>query len=108
MGVQITGGSGDTVFGAAGNVVRGNTFVDKRTSGGEPTVWLADDDRLGCHDNRIVGNRIRNRACGTRGVVAQTSGSGTNYATDNFIDCGPAVPFVIRAGEIVRSGNTIL
>ena len=108
MGVSISGGSGDTVFAAARNVVRGNTFIDKRTSGGEPTIVLSDDGGVGCHDNVISGNRIRNRASGTRGVVVQASGDGTNYALDNVIDCGSAVPFVVRSGEIVRSGNTIM
>jgi hypothetical protein len=108
MGVTISGGSGDTVFAAARNVVRGNTFIDRRTSGGEPTIMLADEDGTGCHDNVISGNRIRNRASGSRGVVVQASGNGTNYASDNVIDCGSAVPFMVRAGQLVRSGNTIL
>jgi hypothetical protein len=108
VGLLISSGNGEGASGAARNVVRGNTFTDRRTSGGEPTIWLLDDPGLGSHDNRIVGNTIRNRACGTRGVIAQTSGDGTNYAADNVIYCGTAVPFVVRSGELVRTGNRIL
>jgi hypothetical protein len=107
-GLLISSGYGEGASGTADNVVRGNTFIDRRTSAGEPTIWLIDDSGLGSHDNRIVNNTIRNRACGTRGVIAQTSGNGINYATDNVIYCGTAVPFVVRSGEIVRSGNKIL
>ena len=79
-----------------GNLVQGNTFTDTRTAGGESTIKLADDYGLGCRDNRITANTITNRGAGRAGVIAQTSGSGTNYATDNVIVCGSAVPFVVR------------
>ena len=91
----------------AGNLVQGNTFTDTRTAGGESTIKLADDYGLGCQKNRITGNTIRNRGAGRAGVVAQTSGSGTNYATDNVIVCGSAVPFLVRSGRIVCRGNRI-
>jgi hypothetical protein len=98
--------SGGGSLATAGNVVRGNTFIDTRTSGGEPTVQFADDLDRGCYNNRIVGNTIRNRAAGRHGVILSTS-SGTNYAVDNIIVCGDSVPFVVREGQIVRSGNQI-
>jgi len=105
-GVLIQGGAGHTVFGAVGNLVQGNTFTDRRTTGGEPTILLGDDG-AGCYDNRITGNTIHNHAAGTAGVITQSSGSGTNYATDNLIDCGSALPFVVRSGVLVQTGNTI-
>ncbi|MFA4964894.1 MAG: glycosyl hydrolase family 28-related protein [Thermoleophilia bacterium] len=104
-GVLIKSGGGSLA--TVGNVVRGNTFLDSRTSDGEPTIKLADDLGRGCHDNRIVGNTIRNRGAGRRGVIYQSSGTGTNYATDNSIDCGASLPFVVVSGQIVRSGNRI-
>jgi hypothetical protein len=100
--IKSGGGSGAT----AGNVVRGNTFIDTRTSSGEPTVQFADDNDRGCYRNRIVGNTIRNRAAGRRGVILSTT-SGTNYATGNTIVCGDSLPFVEREGEIVRSSNKV-
>jgi hypothetical protein len=107
-GVLIKGGGGHTVFAAVGNLIRGNTFTDTRTTDGEPTIVLADDYGLGCYDNRITANTITNRGAGRSGVVLQSSGTGTNYATDNIIDCGSALPFVVRSGEIVRKGNRIV
>ena len=103
MLIKSSGGPLATV----GNLVQGNTFTDTRTSGGESTIKLADDFGLGCHNNRIIANIIRNRGAGRAGVVAQTSGTGTNYATDNVIVCGSAVPFLVRSGRIVRRGNRI-
>ena len=107
-GVLIKAGSGDTVFATTGNVIRGNTFTDTRATGGEPTIVLTDDYGLGCYDNRITANTIVNRAAGSAGVILQSSGTGTNYATDNVIDCGSAVPFVVVSGEIVQRGNRII
>ena len=92
----------------AGNLVQGNTFTDTRTAGGESTIKLADDYGLGCRDNHITANTITNRGAGRAGVVAQTSGSGTNYATDNVIVCGSAVPFVAVSGRIVLTGNRLV
>ena len=106
-GVLIKGGGGGTVFAATGNLIKGNTFTDTRTTGGEPTIKLADDYGLGCHDNRITANTIRNRGVGRGGVIYQSSGTGTNFATDNRIDCGSSQPFLVRSGEIVQSGNII-
>jgi hypothetical protein len=106
--VRIKGGGGDTVFAAVGNLVRGNTFTDMRTMDGEPTVWLADDYGVGNRDNHITANTIHNRAAGSSGVVLQSSGTGTNYATDNVIDCGDAVPFVVVSGKVVQRGNRII
>ena len=40
-------------------------------------------------------------------MIAQTSGSGTNYASKNTLVCGSALPFVVRSGKIVRSGNRV-
>jgi hypothetical protein len=108
LGVLIKAGSGDTVFAATGNVVSANTFIDTRATGGEPSIQLTDDFGLGCNDNRIADNSIRNRAAGSAGVIAQTSGSGTNYAVNNRIDCGSAVPFVVTSGQLVRHGNVIV
>jgi hypothetical protein len=103
-GVLIKGSGGGSRA-TVGNLVKGNRFTDTRASGGEPTIHLTDERGLGCYDNRIVGNTIHNRGAGTAGVIAQTSGSGTNYAEDNTIDSGSAVPFVVRSGKIVRTGN---
>ena len=75
--------------------------------GGESTIKLADDYGLGCLDNRITANTITNRGAGRAGVICQSSGTGTNYATDNVIDCGSVVPFLVRSGAIVQSGNII-
>jgi len=102
--VLIKSGGGSRA--TAGNIVRGNTFIDTRTNGGEPTVQFVDDHGRGCYRNRIVGNTIRNRAAGRRGVIVSTT-SGTNYATDNTIVCGDSLPFVEREGQIVRSGNKV-
>ena len=107
-GVLIQAGSGNTVFATAGNVIRGNTFTDTRATGGEPTIVLSDDYGLGCYDNRITANTIVNRAAGSSGVIVQSSGDGTNFATDNVIDCGSSVPFVVVSGEIVQRGNRII
>jgi hypothetical protein len=104
-GVLIQGAGGATT--TVGNLVKGNLFTDRRTSGGEPTIHLADERGAGCHDNRIVGNTIHNHAAGRTGVIAQTSGSGTNYAVKNSIDCGGALPFVVLSGKIVQAGNRI-
>jgi len=104
-GILIKSGGGSRA--TVGNVVRGNTFIDTRTSGGEPTIRLADDLGRGCYGNRIVANTIRNRAVGRGGVISQSTGTGTNYATDNVIVCGSSAPFVVRSGKIVRSGNRI-
>jgi hypothetical protein len=90
-----------------GNLVEGNVLTDKRSSGGEPTIELSDVRGLGCHDNHIVGNTIHNHAAGAADVIAQISGSGTNYAQNNVIDCGSAVPFRVLSGRIVQSGNRI-
>ena len=106
-GVLIKGGGGGTVFAASGNLIKGNSFTDTRTTGGEPTIKLADDYGVGCHDNRIVANTIRNRGAGRGGVIYQSSGSGTNYASDNRIDCGSSLPFLVRSGEIRRTGNRV-
>ena len=103
--VLIKSGGGSQA--TAGNVIRGNTFIDTRTSGGEPTIHLADDVGRGCYDNRIIGNTIRNRGAGRGGVIPQSTSTGTNYAIDNVIVCGDSVPFVVRSGKIVRSGNRI-
>jgi len=108
MGVAIKAGSGNTVFAAVGNLIRGNTFTDTRTGGGEPTIVLTDDYGLGCHDNRIAANTITNRAAGTAGVIRQSSGAGTNHATGNVIDAGASVPFVVVSGRIVQKGNRIV
>jgi hypothetical protein len=103
LGVVIEG----DVSAAAGNTVQGNTFTDARTSGGEPTIKLIDEQGLGCRDNHITGNTITNRAAGGAGVIAQTSGDGTNYAQNNIMNCGSAVPFVALSGKLVHSGNTV-
>ena len=68
-----------------GLLIQGNTFTDTRRTGGEPTTLLTDRLRRGCPDNHITGNTIVNRAVGRAGVIAQTSGSGTDYAEDNII-----------------------
>ena len=96
-----------TVFAASRQPHQGNTFTDTRTSGGESTIKLADDYGLGCFDNRIVANTIRNRGAGRAGVIYQSSGTGINYASDNRIDCGSSLPFLVRSGAIVQSGNII-
>lgn len=108
FGVLITGGGGHTVFSAVGNLIKANRFVDTRTTGGEPTIVLADDYGLGCYDNRIDGNTIANRGAGQAGVVYQRSGTGTNYAIDNVIDCGSSLPFNVDSGRIVQKGNRIV
>ena len=107
MGVLINGGGGNTVFAAVGNLISDNTFTDTRSGGGEPTIVLTDDYGLGCHDNRITANTITNRGAGDAGVISQTSGTGTNYATDNLIYCGSSLPFVVLSGRIVQKGNRI-
>ncbi len=101
--IKSGGGSRAT----AGNVIRDNTFIDTRTSGGEPTIHIADDVGRGCYDNRIVGNSIRNRGAGRGGVIHQSTTTGTNFATSNVIVCGDAPPFVVLKGRLVRSGNRI-
>ena len=106
-GVLVKGGGGTTVFDASDNRIEGNTFTDTRTSGGESTIKLADDYGLGCFNNRIVANTIRNRGAGRAGVIYQSSGTGINYASDNRIDCGSSLPFLVRSGAIVQSGNII-
>ena len=103
--VLIKSGGGSQA--TAGNVVRGNTFIDTRRSGGEPTIHLADDVGRGCYDNRIVGNTIQNRGAGRGGVIHQSTTTGTNFATGNVIVCGDTPPFVVLEGRLVRSGNRI-
>jgi len=103
----VVRGSGGGSRAAVGNLVQGNSFTDKRSAGGEPTIELTDEHGLGCYDNRIIGNTIYNHAAGAAGVIAQTSGTGTNYAQNNTIACGGAVPFVVRSGHIVQTGNRI-
>ena len=105
-GIQIRGSGGGSRA-TVGNLVQGNIFTDKRSSDGQPTIELCDSRGLGCYNNRIVGNTIRNRAAGRSGVIAQTSGSGTNYAKNNTIHRGSGVAFVVRRGKIVRAGNRI-
>ena len=102
------GGGGHTVFATVGNVIKGNTFTDTRASGGEPTIVLTEDYGLGCYDNRITANTIRNRGAGDAGVIHQATGDGANYATGNLIDCGSSPPFVVVSGTIVRRGNLIV
>ncbi len=91
---------------AVGNVVQGNTFTDRRSSGGEPTIEFTDDHGVGNHDNHVTGNTITNRAAGAAGVITQTGG-GTNFVQNNTIYSGSATPFVVQSGKIVRSGNVI-
>ncbi len=101
--IKSGGGSLATV----GNVVRKNTFIDTRTSGGEPTIHFADDFGRGCYNNSVVANIIRNRGAGRAGVVYQDSVTGTNYVVDNVITCGSSAPFLVRSGEVVRRGNRL-
>lgn len=103
VGVQFEG----DLTPAAGNTVEGNTFTDRRSSRGEPTIELISEQGQDCHDNHITANTITNRGAGEAGVIAQISGSGTNYAENNIIDCGSAAPFVVRSGKIVQAGNRI-
>ena len=91
---------------AVGSTIQGNTFTDKRASQGEPTIELADQRGLGCHDNHITGNTITNRAAGGAGVIAQTGG-GPNFAQGNTIYCGAGAPFVALSGKLVHGGNTL-
>ena len=107
-GVVLKAGGGNTVFATAGNVLRGNTFTDTRITDGEPTIVMTDDHDFGCYDNRITANEITNRGAGRAGVIAQISGSGVNYATDNVIDCGDSVPFLVLSGRIVQTGNRLV
>jgi len=105
-GVLIKG-SGGASLATVGNLVRGNTFTDTRRTSGEPTILLMDARLRGCYDNRITANTIVNRAAGRAGVIAQTSGSGTNLAEGNTIVCGSATPFVVLAGMLVQSNNVV-
>jgi hypothetical protein len=107
MGVTIKAGGGDTVYGTNGNVVRDNVFVDSRTSGGEPTILLEDEDGLGCRDNRIEDNEITNRGAGDAGVIRQDTGDNTNFVTGNRIRAGNQQAVVAAQGRLVVSGNRV-
>ncbi len=91
---------------AVGSTIQGNTFTDTRTSQGEPTIELSDQQGLGCRDNRIMGNTITNRAAGPAGVITQIGG-GPNFAQGNTIYCGSAAPFVVQSGVLVHGANNV-
>lgn len=95
------------VSSCSGNTVQGNTFTDRRSSGGEPTIEFVDQMGKGCLDNHVDGNTITNRAAGTGGVITQTGG-GPNFAHGNTIFCGGSVPFVALSGRLVHAGNRVI
>lgn len=107
IGVRIRAGSGRSVYGATGNVVRDNTFTDTRVSDGEPTIVLLDEYGLGCSGNSIVANIIENRAAGQGGVIVQHTGDGANRAIGNTIDAGSSTPFVVLSGHLVQRDNRV-
>jgi len=107
IGVRIKAGSGDSVYGATGNVIRGNTFKDTRLSNGEPTIVLLDEYGLGCFDNSITANTIENRAAGRAGVIVHDTGDGANRAVGNTIDAGSSAPFVVLSGRFVQRDNHV-
>jgi len=102
MGVRVEA----DVTPAGGNLIEGNRFTDRRTSGGEPTIVFTGAPGLTCTDNKVIGNIILNLAAGGGGVIAQ-SVNGTNSATGNTISAGSATPFVAQQGKLVHSSNTV-
>jgi len=91
---------------AVGNLIEGNTFTDRRSSGGEPTIEFVDDHSAGNHGNHVASNTITNHAAGAAGVIAQTGG-GPNYVAGNTFLSAGSTPFVVQSGTLVHTGNQV-